>query len=156
MKSDDWRTACEVHGETSDAMHLVLHIASRCRHVTGIVRDQSESRLVDADMHFQLDPTQPDAEDATAALKQARDEALEVIRHLNERDLQRLHEAEIDGEPDVLLASCGLIGHWRFHLQTLHQIREDAWRRIRGAPPAGISSGDEVCEIPTVTHASRS
>ena len=59
--SDDWRTACKVHGETSDAMHLMLHIASRCRHVTGIVRDQSENRLVDADMHFQLDPIQAEA-----------------------------------------------------------------------------------------------
>lgn len=124
--SDDWRTACEVHGETSDAMHLVLHIASRCRHVTGIVRDRSESRLVDADMHLQSDPTQPEAADAIAALKQALEDALEVVRHLNERDIQRLHEAEIDGEPDVILASCGLIGHWRFHLQTVHQIREDA------------------------------
>jgi hypothetical protein len=59
-------------------------------------------------------------------LKQARDYALEVVRHLDERDIQRLHEAEIDGEPDVLLASCGLIGHWRFHLQTVRQIRVDA------------------------------
>jgi hypothetical protein len=124
--SDDWRTACEVHGESSDAMHLVLHIASRCRHVTGIVRDQSESRLVDTDMHFQMDPARPEAAEATAALKQARDYALEVVRHLDERDIQRLHEAEIDGEPDVLLASCGLIGHWRFHLQTVRQIRVDA------------------------------
>ncbi|MDQ6879940.1 MAG: hypothetical protein M3082_20025 [Candidatus Dormibacteraeota bacterium] len=123
---DDWQTACEVHGETSDAMHLVLHIASRCRHVTAIVREQSESRLVDTDIHFQLDPTQSEAEDATAALKQAREDALEVVRRLNEKDIQRLHEAEIDGEPDVLLASCGLIGHWRFHLQAVHQIRPDA------------------------------
>jgi hypothetical protein len=124
--SDDWGTACEVHGESSDAMHLVLHIASRCRHVTGIVRDQSESRHVDTDVHFQMDPARPEAAEATAALKHARDHASEVVMHLDERDIQRLHEAEIDGEPDVLLASCGPVGHLRFHLQAVCQIRVDA------------------------------
>jgi hypothetical protein len=56
---DDWRTACELHGETSDALHLVLHIASRCQYVAGIVRDQSGNRRIDADMHFRLDAIQP-------------------------------------------------------------------------------------------------
>ena len=61
-----------------------------------------------------------------AALGRARDEALEVVRHLNDEQVQRLHAAEIDGEPDVLMASCGLIGHWKFHLQTVLQIRGSA------------------------------
>jgi hypothetical protein len=29
----------------------------------------------------------------------------------------------IDGEPDGLMATCGLIGHWTFHLPAIQQIR---------------------------------
>jgi len=124
--SNDWQTACEVHGETSGAKHLVLHIASRCRHVTSIVRGQPQSGLVSVSTHSRLDPIQPEPAEVVAALGRARDEALEVVRHLSNEQVQGLHAAEIDGEPDVLMASCGLIGHWKFHLQTVLQVRASA------------------------------
>jgi len=107
-------------------MHLVLHIAFRCRLVTSVVRGQPQSGLVSGSTHSHLDPMQPEPAEVVAALGRARDEALEVVRHLNDEQVQRLHAAEIDGEPDVLMASCGLIGHWKFHLQTVLQIRGSA------------------------------
>jgi hypothetical protein len=57
------------------------------------------------------------------ALTAARDEALDAIQRLDDEDIQLLHESEIDGERDVLMASCGLIGHWTFHLPVVQQIR---------------------------------
>lgn len=124
--SGDWRTACDVHGETSDAMHLVLHIAARCRHVTAVIRGQFQSQVVSAGTHSHVDPAQPEPAAAVAALKHARDEALEVVRDLNDEDIQRLHATEIDGESDVLVASCGLIGHWKFHFLPLLKVRGSA------------------------------
>jgi hypothetical protein len=121
--SDDWIKKCELHGDTSDARRLVLHIATRSRRVTGAMREQSRGRLATSPHHpaTQLEPI--GVQEAMGALTAARDEALDAIQRLDDEDIQLLHESEIDGERDVLMASCGLIGHWTFHLPVVQQIR---------------------------------
>jgi hypothetical protein len=58
-----------------------------------------------------------------AALKVAREEALELLGSLDDVEIERLRAAEIDGEPDALMATCGLIGHWTFHYPAIEQIQ---------------------------------
>jgi len=41
----------------------------------------------------------------------------------NQKLIERLRAAEIDGEPNALMATCGLIGHWTFHFPAIQQIR---------------------------------
>lgn len=120
---DDWLKSCELHGETSDAKRLVLHVAARSRHVTNAVRAQSGGQLATSPHHVATAPEQTGAHDILRAVNATRDEALDAIQHLGDEEIQRLHESEIDGERDVLLASCGLIGHWTFHLPVVRQIR---------------------------------
>jgi hypothetical protein len=119
----DWLKKCELHGETSDAKRLVLHVATRSRKVTNAVREQSGRQLATSPHHAATEPDQAGAQDIVRALIVTRDEALKAIQHLGEGEIQRLHESEIDGERDILLASCGLIGHWTFHLSVVRQIR---------------------------------
>jgi hypothetical protein len=58
-----------------------------------------------------------------AALRAAREVALALLASLDDTDIDRLHAAEIDGEPDALMATCGLIGHWTFQYPAIDQIR---------------------------------
>jgi hypothetical protein len=120
--SDDWLKSCELHGETSDAKRLVLHVAARSRRVTSAVREQSGRQLATSDQHVATEPNQS-AQDVVRVLVATRDEALDAIQRLGDKEIQHLHESEIDGEPDALTASCGLIGHWSFHLPVVRQIR---------------------------------
>jgi hypothetical protein len=121
--SADWLKKCELHGETSDARGLVLHVASRSRRVTHAVREQSGTQLATSPHHASTKPDQTGAQDLVRAVSAARDEALAAIKRLSDEDIQRLHESEIDGERDALMASCGLVGHWTFHLPLVRQIR---------------------------------
>lgn len=121
--SDDWIKKCELHGATSDAGRLVLHIATRSRRVTGAMREQSGRQLATSPHHPATGLDQIGVQEVIGALTAARDEALDEIQRLDDEDIQRLHESEIDGERDVLMPSCGLIGHWTFHLPVVQQIR---------------------------------
>jgi len=121
--SDDWLKRCELHGETSDATRVVLHVAARSRHVTGAVREQSGIQPATSPHHVATDPNQTAAHDIVRDLVATRDEALDAIGRLGDKEIQHLHDSEIDGERDVLMASCGLIGHWTFHLPVVRQIR---------------------------------
>jgi hypothetical protein len=121
--SDDWVTPCEVHGETSDGMRLAVHIANRCRTVTAALREEPHGTGIDTGKHAASQAIEPEPVAALAALKRARDEALEATAQLSDEDVERLHATDIDGESDALMATCGLIGHWTFHLPTLKQIQ---------------------------------
>ena len=121
--SDDWLERCELHGETSDAKGLLLHVAARSQRVTSAVREQAGRQLATSPHRVSTEPNQTAAQDIVRALTATRDEALDAIQRLGDKEIQRLHESEIDGEPDVLMASCGLIGHWTFHLPVVRQIR---------------------------------
>jgi len=120
-----WVVACEVHHEPSNAMHLAFHVASRSRRVVRAISEQPGSRLDVSQVH--VDPTSVprEAADVVAALKEARDEALRFIASLDDAEIERLRVAEIDGEPepDALMATCGLIGHWTFHFPAIQRIR---------------------------------
>lgn len=121
--SDEWRKRCELHGETSDAKRLVFHVATRSRRVTKAVREQSGRQLATSPQHAATESDQTEMQEPARALIATRDEALDAIGRLGDEEIQRLHESEIDGERDVLMASCGLIGHWTFHLPLVRQIR---------------------------------
>jgi hypothetical protein len=45
------------------------------------------------------------------------------VATLDDPEMERLRAAEIDGEPDALMATCGLIGHWTFHFPAIRRIR---------------------------------
>jgi hypothetical protein len=104
-------------------MHLGFHIASRSRRVVRAISEQPRSRIDVSQVH--VDPTPIPKEEAAvvAALKDSRDEALRFIVSLDDAALVRLRAGEIDGEPDALMATCGLIGHWTFHFPAIHQIQ---------------------------------
>lgn len=87
------------------------------------MREQSGRQLATSADHAATEPDQTGAQDIVRAVIATRDQALEAIQRLGDEEIQRLHESEIDGERDVLLASCGLIGHWTFHLPLVRQIR---------------------------------
>jgi hypothetical protein len=74
-------------------------------------------------VHVDPPPIPQQVADVVAALKEARDEALTFVATLDDTEIERLHVAEIDGEPDALMATCGLIGHWTFHLPAIRGIR---------------------------------
>jgi len=119
-----WVTACEVHHEPSNAMHLAFHVASRSRRVVRTISEQPGSRLDVSQVHVDPTPFPQDAAAVVGMLKESRDEALRFVSSLDDAAIERLRAAEIDGEPDALMATCGLIGHWRFHLPAIQQIQE--------------------------------
>jgi hypothetical protein len=63
-----------------------------------------------------------EAADVVAALNEARDEARRLLASFDDIELEHLRVAEIDGEPDALMATCGLIGHRLFHVPAIQQI----------------------------------
>ena len=69
------------------------------------------------------DPSPSKTGEVVAALRDARDEALRFVASLDDAEIERLRAAEIDGEPNALMATCGLIGHWTFHFPAIQQIR---------------------------------
>ena len=118
-----WVVACEVHREPSTATHLAFHIASRSRRVVRAIGEQPGSPLDVSQVHVDPPPIPQEAAEVVAALKEARDEALGFIASLDDSEIERLRASEIDGEPDALMATCGLIGHWTFHFPAIRQIR---------------------------------
>ncbi len=118
-----WVAACEVHREPSNAMHLAFHVASRSRRVVRAISEQPGSRLDVSQVHVDPPPIPQLTADVVAALKEARAEALRFVATLDDAEIERLRAAEIDGEPDALMATCGLIGHWTFHLPAIRGIR---------------------------------
>jgi hypothetical protein len=118
-----WVVACEVHREPSTATQLAIHIASRSRRAVRAISEQPGSRLDVSQVHVDPPPIPQQVADVVAALKEARDEALTFVATLDDTEIERLHVAEIDGEPDALMATCGLIGHWTFHLPAIRGIR---------------------------------
>lgn len=118
-----WRVACDVHNEPSDAMQLAFHVASRSRRVLRAIIEQPESDLDVSRLHIDPTPVPQETGAVVAALKAARDEAHRFIAGLDDLEIERLRSIEIDGEPDALMATCGLIGHWTFHLPAVLQIR---------------------------------
>jgi hypothetical protein len=119
-----WVTACDVHREPSNATALVSHVASRSRRVVRAISEQPGSRLDVSQVHVDPAPLPHEAADVVAALKDTRNEALSFIASLDDAAVVRLRTAEIDGEPDALMATCGLIGHWTFHLPAIQQIQQ--------------------------------
>jgi hypothetical protein len=118
-----WVTACEVHREPSNALHLAFHVASRSRRVVRAISEQPGSRLDVSQVHVDPTPLPQDAAAVVGVLKESRDDALRFVGGLDDAAIERLRAAEIDGEPDALMATCGLIGHWRFHLPAIQQIQ---------------------------------
>jgi hypothetical protein len=118
-----WLASCEVHRESSTAMQLVFHVASRSRRVVRALSEQPGSRLDVSKVHADTAPVPQQAADVVAALQEARHEALRFIASLDDAEIEGLRVAEIDGEPDALMATCGLIGHWMFHLPAIQRIR---------------------------------
>jgi hypothetical protein len=118
-----WVVACEVHREPSTATHLAFHMASRSRRVVRAISEQPVSRLDVSQVYVDQPPIPQQAAEVVAALKEARDEALRFVATLDDAEIERLRAAEIDGEPDALMATCGLIGHWTFHLPAIRRIR---------------------------------
>jgi hypothetical protein len=119
----DWWVACDMHNEPSNALQLAVHVGLRSRRVPRAIIEQPESDLDVSRLH--VDPTRvpQEAGAVVAALKAARDEAPMFIAGLDDSEIERLRSIEIDGEPDALMATCGLIGHWTFHLPAVLQIR---------------------------------
>lgn len=118
-----WVAVCEVHREPSNALRLAFHVASRSRRVVRAINEQPGSRVDVSQVHVDPTPLPEEAAEVVAALKGARDEALRFIVSLDDAAIERLHIAEIDGEPDALMATCGLIGHWAFHLPAIQRIQ---------------------------------
>lgn len=118
-----WVAVCEVHREPSNALRLAFHVASRSRRVVRAINEQPGSRVDVSQVHVDPTPLPEEAAEVVAALKEARDEALRFIVSLDDAAIERLHMAEIDGEPDALMATCGLIGHWAFHLPAIQRIQ---------------------------------
>jgi hypothetical protein len=118
-----WVATCEVHREPSNALNLAFHVASRSRRVVRAISEQSGSRVDVAKVHADAMPAPEQPTQVIAALKEARNEALTFVATLDDASIERLRAAEIDGEPDALMATCGLIGHWTFHLPAIQQIR---------------------------------
>ena len=118
-----WLATCEVHRQPSNATHLALHIASRSRRVVRAISEQPGSQLDVAKVHSESMPVSQQPDDVVAALKEARGEALTFVAGLDDSSIKRLRAAEIDGEPDALMATCGLTGHWTFHFPAIQAIR---------------------------------
>ncbi len=118
-EDERWHMVREVHGETKDAAALVWHLVARSRRVAQVVREQSGLRSLATGGHASVEDLGANPKDLLAAVDQAGRECLEVIRSLDEAQIERLRRSEIDGEPDVFLASCGLVGHWTYHLPAL-------------------------------------
>jgi len=108
-----WSAPCEVHGESANARRLVEHVTARSatvvKHIE-VLFDRSPSLLED------------NGSDPLASLITSRGAVARLLESLDESEIQRLHASDIDGEHDVLLASCGLIGHWEFHLHAIRPI----------------------------------
>jgi hypothetical protein len=119
-KRDDWDRQITFHGEQSEARNLALHIARRSHKVASLIEPRLDKRA--PDQH--LDPSAPPVSDGeiTAALRAAWDEAVAITSRLDHVEIARQRAAEIDGERDVLMASCGLIGHWIFHMPAIEEV----------------------------------
>ena len=118
-----WAVACELHREATDATHLAFHLASRSRRVVRAIKEQPGSQLDVSQVHVDPTPVPRKTGEVVAALRSARDEALRFVASLDNAEIERLRAAEIDGEPNALMATCGLIGHWTFHFPAIQQIR---------------------------------
>lgn len=127
---DHWSVACEVHKEPSNGLRLAFHVASRSRRVLRAITEQPGSELDVSQVHIDPTPVPQDPNAVVATLKAARDEAQAFLAGLDDAEIERLHAAVIDGEPDGLMATCGLIGHWTFHLPAIQQIRGPARTRV--------------------------
>jgi hypothetical protein len=111
-----WIRPYEVHGETQDPAHLALHIARRSRYTIAFARGETTAPTP---------PPQPDELEPESVLKslhKARQVTLSFIEELDEEAAQQLSTSEIDGEADVFMASCGVIGHWTNHLEAVREI----------------------------------
>ena len=113
-----WKRHCKVHGEMADGTALVRHIAARGQHVAQFVLERSPTASFGTQPHVVTGEV-PDPGSPLANLRAAGRACLDAIRTLDDADIERLHRSEIDGEPDVFAASCGLIGHWAHHLPEL-------------------------------------
>jgi len=91
--------------------------------VVRAISEQPGSQLDVAKVHSESMPVSQQPDDVVAALKEARGEALTFVAGLDDSSIKRLRAAEIDGEPDALMATCGLTGHWTFHFPAIQAIR---------------------------------
>ena len=120
---DHWSKACLVHGVESDGRGLALHIAKRGVRVVAMVEDLSAGRVPGGEQHRPAFEGGERSAEIKEALRSAAERTLRLIDQLSDKEIERLHASDIDGEHDALEASCGLVGHWTFHLTALQQMR---------------------------------
>jgi len=123
-KEDDWAKPCTVHGQAVDARRLAMHVARRGSKAAAMVEQLRSSRLMAEEPHSTPLLSEFGPAEVFAALRSAGAATLELINGLTDEEIERLHGSQIDGEPDAIDASCGLVGHWEFHLAAIREVRQ--------------------------------
>jgi hypothetical protein len=115
---------CVVHGEAADAARLATHVATRGAKVAAMLEQRRFGQLSTAELHSAATEIEAPSGEVLAALSSAGAATLELINRLTDEEIERLHASEIDGEPDAIDATCGLLGHWKFHLPAIQEVRQ--------------------------------
>jgi hypothetical protein len=120
----DAAKACVIHGEEADAGHLALHVATRGSKVAALLEERRFGQLKTDAYHSTLASGEASSAVVLEALNSAGAATLELINGLSDEEIERLHASEVDGEPDAIDGSCGLLGHWQFHLPALRETQQ--------------------------------
>jgi hypothetical protein len=118
----DLATPCGVHGEEADARRLALHLAARGSKVAALLEQRRFGQLTTEHLHSTPSKNEPSSAEILAALRSAGAATLHLINALTDDEIERLRGSDIDGEPDAIDASCGLLGHWKFHLPAIREV----------------------------------